>query len=496
MERKPSYDELEKRIFELEQEKERLKSMLASRSEQGMEDQEPLAGIEAQYQAQVNSSRELRISEKRFRALVDILPQLVSYVDRTWTYRFVNEAYESFFNLHAQDIVGRKLREVIGEEAMDEVESFVARALKGERLDYQRKVAYPGKSPRHMDVSLIPDAGSDGDVYGYYAVLHDITHLKESEEALRRSHQDLDLRQRIARMFLTSPNERLFSDVLDLLLEDFDCQYGYIGYIDDSGDLVCPSMTRDVWSRCDVRDKSIVFPRSGWGGTWGRSLLEKGTCMENSGLHPPEGHLPLNNALVVPLLAEQELEGQIALANKQGGFWSHDQQRLEALSNFLAPILRIYLEKEKSSANLAFHAKDLEEKNIALKVLLENRQAEKRTAADGILNRFDQLVFPYFEKAREAERFEHMQTLLEIIETNTRESLSNLTGTLPSAYWLLTAMEVQVADLIKAGRSSKEIASILKITPRSVFFHRTNIRRKLGLQNTKTNLRTHLVSAF
>jgi DNA-binding CsgD family transcriptional regulator len=296
-------------------------------------------------------------------------------------------------------------------------------------------------------------------------------------------------------MFLTSPNEKLFSDVLAVLLEEFGCQYGYIGFIDDSGDLVCPSMTRDVWNRCDVQGKSLVFPRSEWGGAWGRSLLEKRTCMENSDLHPPEGHLPLNNALVVPLLAEEELVGQIALANRQGGFDPLDRQRLEGLAGFLGSVLRIYLEKEKSAAKLKLHARDLEEKNIALKVLLENRQAEKRAAADGILKRFDQLVFPYFEKAREAERFEHMQTLLEIIETNTRESLASLSGTLPSAYRLLTALEVQVADLIKVGRTSKEIASILKITPRAVFFHRANIRRKFGLQNTKTNLRAHLASA-
>lgn len=59
---------------------------------------------------------------------------------------------------------------------------------------------------------------------------------------------------------------------------------------------------------------------------------------------------------------------------------------------------------------------------------------------------------------------------------------------------MFTPAEIQVADLIKAGKTSKDIASVLNISPRSVFFHRNNIRKKLHLHKTNTNLRTFLLS--
>jgi DNA-binding CsgD family transcriptional regulator len=56
----------------------------------------------------------------------------------------------------------------------------------------------------------------------------------------------------------------------------------------------------------------------------------------------------------------------------------------------------------------------------------------------------------------------------------------------------LTPMESRVIDLIRQGRTRKEIAQLLGITVRGVTFHRGNIRRKPGLRNRKKNLQTAL----
>jgi DNA-binding CsgD family transcriptional regulator len=79
-----------------------------------------------------------------------------------------------------------------------------------------------------------------------------------------------------------------------------------------------------------------------------------------------------------------------------------------------------------------------------------------------------------------------------IIKSNINDLISPLASKLSSKYFALTPSEIQIADLIKHGKTSKEIASILNVSPKAISFHRGNLRKKLGLLNKKINLRTHL----
>jgi PAS domain S-box-containing protein len=172
-----------------------------------------------------------------------------------------------------------------------------------------------------------------------YGVVQDITERKRAEELLVRQQRSLKLSNRIANIFLTSSRKEIFADVLDVILKDLDSRFGYFGYIDEAGDLVCPSMTCDVWEQCQTPEKSVVFPRSSWGGLWGQSLLEKQTVIANENLQLPEGHVTLENALAVPIVYADNLIGQFVLANKAGGYDKHDRELLENTAAQTAPIL-------------------------------------------------------------------------------------------------------------------------------------------------------------
>ena len=124
-------------------------------------------------------------------------------------------------------------------------------------------------------------------------------------------------------------------------------RFGYFGYIDEAGNLVCPSMTRDIWDQCQVTEKSTVFPKESWGGLWGRSLKEERTLMAIDGLEPPAGHVPLANALAVPITHQERLIGQFVVANKTGGYDEEDRQLLESAAAQTAPILHALIEEER-----------------------------------------------------------------------------------------------------------------------------------------------------
>ncbi|MDT8273916.1 MAG: helix-turn-helix transcriptional regulator, partial [Desulfomonilia bacterium] len=87
---------------------------------------------------------------------------------------------------------------------------------------------------------------------------------------------------------------------------------------------------------------------------------------------------------------------------------------------------------------------------------------------------------------------EQSRLYLKIIRTNFDALIASCASQKSSEYLLLTSTEIQVADLVKEGKSTKEIAEFLCVSPNAVSFHRGNIRKKLGLLGEKKNLRSHL----
>lgn len=110
-------------------------------------------------------------------------------------------------------------------------------------------------------------------------------------------------------------------------------------------------------------------------------------------------------------------------------------------------------------------ADKLKERNIALKVLLETHGQEKAQQVEKITRNFERLVLPYYEKLMHCHDKETRQTLLEIVQANTHACLSAEKQSHFPLYRGFTPMEVQVADLIKLGKTSKEIADLIHISP-------------------------------
>ena len=141
---------------------------------------------------------------------------------------------------------------------------------------------------------------------------------------------------------------------------------------------------------------------------------------------------------------------------------------------------------------LRFQEQTLNEQEIALQVLIRQRERSEKRLADSIKRNIDTLIYPVLDDLKrrlEGTEFFHQVMLL---ETYTENLLSPLAYAFTSRDYNLTAREIQVADLIKQGKTSKEIAEMLGISVKAVDYHRMNVRRKLGLTNTNENLRTRL----
>ena len=148
----------------------------------------------------------------------------------------------------------------------------------------------------------------------------------------------------------------------------------------------------------------------------------------------------------------------------------------------------------KSEAKLLEKSRHLEEVNAALKVLLKRREQDKEELGENVLSNARQLVFPYLEKLKRSQLNTRQTTLVDILESNIKEIVSPFVTKLSSKFMNLTPTEIKVASLIRDGRTTKEIAALLRLSENTIVFHRYNIRSKLGLKNKKFNLRSYLKS--
>ena len=148
----------------------------------------------------------------------------------------------------------------------------------------------------------------------------------------------------------------------------------------------------------------------------------------------------------------------------------------------------------KSERELKSKTENLVEVNSALNVLLKRVEEGRIELEEKILSNIRELVLPYIDRLKKTQLSDHQASYLIVIETNLDNIASSFLYHLKMKYLNITHREVQVASLIKEGKSSKEIAALLNIAIKTVVFHRNSLRNKLGLKNHKASLRAHLLN--
>ncbi|MEE9435778.1 MAG: LuxR C-terminal-related transcriptional regulator [Candidatus Adiutricales bacterium] len=135
---------------------------------------------------------------------------------------------------------------------------------------------------------------------------------------------------------------------------------------------------------------------------------------------------------------------------------------------------------------------NLENMNTALHVLLDHREREKRQQEANILSNLEELVLPYIKKMARGPLDRNQKNYLNNIKSNLVHIVSPFASQLSLLENKLTPTEWEVADLIRHGRTTKEIAVQLNVSVPTVSVHRFHIRKKLDLTNRKINLATYL----
>jgi len=152
------------------------------------------------------------------------------------------------------------------------------------------------------------------------------------------------------------------------------------------------------------------------------------------------------------------------------------------------------LRLQERERELEEQSKNLEEANVALRVLLKRIETDKKSLEEDVLCNIKDLIIPYIDKLKKTGLNSLQLSYVNVMLSNLRDVISSFPNQLSYKYTDLTPAEIQIANLIKQGKSSKEVSEVLGLSPRTVETHRRNMRKKLGIRSHGTNLRTYLVS--
>jgi PAS domain S-box-containing protein len=452
-------------------------------------------------QAQRNSKKKKVPARIPFdvQTLLDVIPFYVMLVDDEHKILLSNRALRTDLGLDPKKMIGGYCPKVV--HGMDEpypgcpLEEALEKGGSTEREFFN-----PGTG-RWVSSAIYPTGKETPE--GRQIFVHfisDITERKRAEEEVRKNYDIQKVINTILRLSLENiPLEELLDRTLDLILSirwlTIESK-GCIFTTEEPGVLVMKSQRglpeanqkkcgRIAFDEClcgkAASAKEIVFA----------DRLDHRHKLSYEGMSP-HGHY------CVPILFAGKTLGVINLYLQEEHRPEHrEKEFLTAIANALASVMarkRVDDALKEREKELEIKTGNLEEMNSALKVLLQRREEDRKELEEKVMFNVKELVVHYIEKLRITRLDKKQSGYVDILESNLQSIVSPFSRTLSHAYLNLTPAEIEIADLVRQGKSTKEMAELLNVSTRTIEFHRKNIRKKLGIELKKANLRTRLLS--
>jgi len=394
-------------------------------------------------------------SERKFRALFENSRNGIFIIDKDGKILDVNQAALDLFQFSREDILGMNFNKFYIDPEKRKI--FQKQMVeKGFVKDFYNKLRKKDGTGVDCLVTVTERRSADGTLLSYQCIVRDVT---EQRKAVN------DLKEQILRnnLFLQNATDGFFIiDTKRKILEANQAASLILGY---STEELLNSSIDDI----EVLDDS-QHARS----SFTRPMKKKAERFESF---------------------LKRKDGQIICVEFSNSFIK--MEKTDLFYSFFYDITEKKRAREtllKREEELKTKTCNLEEVNTALRVLLKKRDEDKIELEEEVIFNTKEMVLPYVIKLKES-RLDTTQTLyLEIIESHLHDIISPFASKLSSKYFGLTPMEIRIANLVKQARTNKEIAELFQCSPRTIAFHRDNIRKKLGLKNQKMNLEVFLLS--
>ena len=429
----------------------------------------------------------LRDSENRFRVIADSTPDWENWIGPDGRLLWLNPPVFEFTGYTMEECMRMAdyPMPLIKESDREKMRPLFAGAVEGRTSgrDIECRIVCKGGTMKWVSISWKPMYSDDGSTMGHRASIRDITSRKLVENEL------LDTKEKLEGIIHALPDIMFRVDREGTI---FDCHASEVDrfYLPPASflgkkfeDVIPKDAARTIKAALDEADKkgthkggiySLPMPK---GESWFElSVAKMGSigCFDHQFI-----------ILVRDITDRKRTED--ALRKEHDELETRVQERT-------AELAKAVMELSENEELLESESQRLREANTALKVILEQREADRQELELKVIANVKRLVLPYVEKLNLTPLTSLQEAYLDVINTNLENIISPLLRTLSSVHMDFTPREIEVANLVREGKSAKEIALLLNTSLRSVESHKENIRRKLNLTHKKTNLRTYLLS--
>jgi diguanylate cyclase (GGDEF)-like protein/PAS domain S-box-containing protein len=186
-------------------------SLAAEVERQTSQLQERNDALRVQFMQTIESEHALRQSQQRLSSIANAVPAMIGYWNRELRCEFANKAYREWFGRTAGQIEGMTMKEFMGAEVFALNEPHVALTLSGQTQRFERRLERPDDTVSITDVRYVPDISETGEVRGFYALVTDVTALRQALVELEAAHARL-LQESVLDYLTGLSNRRVFSE--------------------------------------------------------------------------------------------------------------------------------------------------------------------------------------------------------------------------------------------------------------------------------------------
>jgi PAS domain S-box-containing protein len=401
------------------------------------------------------AAEDLRASEEEWRSLVKNAPNLIFIVDREGIIQYINHTVPG---LEIEKVIGTRQYDYVLPEYHKVMRECIEHVFKtGQNTSYEIAGVGPDGSTSWYMTKVGP-IKRNGEVVAVTIMPTDITERKRTEEALQHSEE-------MYRRLVETMNDGL--GIID--------KNAVITYVNNR---TCEMLRYS-------RDEIIGHPVTDFLDDANQKILKEQIVRRRKG---ERGSYEI-------VWTGKDRRKVCTIVSSQPVF--DDEGRFEGSFGVLTDITDRNLAevalRERETA-LEIQAEELQEVNTALRVLLRQRDKDKTELEEKVFLNVRELVTPQVEKLKKTISDAKQKAYLSVLESNLNEIISPFAHRLSSKYSALTPTEIQMAFLVRDGKTTKEIAEQLNLSDRTVESHRQSIRMKMGIRNRRANLRSHLLS--